>query len=141
MQVQYKIGIDGLDWPQLFELYREVGLAGGLARRGEVERLRSAFEGSFRVITAWANGRLLGAGRLISDGVCYATIFDVAVFPEYQKQGIGKGIMGGLLRGLDHLQVHLTAPFESQDFYKKLGFRRHKTAYARYTDSSEYLEE
>jgi ribosomal protein S18 acetylase RimI-like enzyme len=28
---------------------------------------------------------------MLSDGICYASIFDVGVLPKYQKKGIGKG--------------------------------------------------
>jgi len=64
--------------------------------------------------------------------LCYGIVFDVAVLPEYQKKGIGKGLMNVLLKGEEHMPIHLTSTFGNEDFYKKLGFKKHKTAYAKY---------
>jgi len=68
----------------------------------------------------------------MSDGTCYSTIFDVGVLPEFQKSGIGKGLMQQLLAGLEHTCVHLTSTFGNETFYEKLGFKHHKTAMAKY---------
>ena len=84
---------------------------------------------------------MVGAGRLISDGICYGTIFDLGVLPDYQKQGIGKGIMNELLRNNEHLCIHLTSTFGNEEFYRKLGFKSHKTAFAKYPFDSKYLED
>ena len=140
MLIDYRIGTEKIEWDALFQLYRDVGLVGGLAKNGETDKVRAAFEHSQKIVTAWFNGRMIGAGRLISDGVCYGTLFDVGVLPEYQKKGVGKGIMTKLLEGNDHLQVYTTSAFGSEDFFKKLGFKRHKSAYAKYPRESEYLE-
>ena len=78
---------------------------------------------------------------MLSDGVCYGTIYDVGVLEAYQGQGVGKGIMEALLKGSGHLLVYLTSTFGSEEFYRKLGFKKHKTAYAKYPHESEYLEQ
>jgi len=40
--------------------------------------------------------------------------------------------MNVLLKGEEHMPIHLTSTFGNEDFYKKLGFKKHKTAYAKY---------
>ena len=49
--------------------------------------------------------------------------------------------MEALLRGNEHLLVYLTSTFGNEGFYSKLGFKKHKTAYAKYPCESEYLEQ
>jgi|SRR5579859_4317409 len=77
---------------------------------------------------------LIGAGRAITDGIRYAVIFDVVVLPEYQKRGIGKQIMEYLIRYSKAANVLLHAVPGREEFYSKLGFRRMKTAMARFKD-------
>jgi GNAT superfamily N-acetyltransferase len=137
----YKTGIDGIDWYQLMSLYMQVGLVGGLGEEGDTKGIKAAFSSSYRVITAWSGDKLVGAGRMLSDGVCYGVVFDVGVIPEYRNRGIGTGIMNELIKGCEDFYIHLTSRFGVESLYRKLGFKRHKNAYGRYPHESEYLEE
>ncbi len=139
--IEYKTGTDTIDWEAITDLYGEVGLVAGLGRRRDLEKIREAFEHSYRVVTAWEGNRLVGAGRLLSDGVCYAMICDLGVLPAYQKQGVGRGILNALQKDNEHLSFHLTSTFGNEAFYKKLGFKKHKTGYAKYPYESEYVED
>jgi ribosomal protein S18 acetylase RimI-like enzyme len=139
--LNYKIDFECIDWSQLVALYAQVGLVGGKGEQGDREAIKSAFSNSSKVVTVWDGDRLVGAGRMLSDGVCYATIFDIGVIPEYRRKGIATGIMNELLKGCEGISVHLTSRFGVESLYKKLGFRKHKNAYARYPHQSEYLEE
>lgn len=136
-----KTGTIDLDWNQLFLLYNSVGLVAGNAKKGNYELIKEAFIKSYKVVAAYDKDKLVGAGRMISDGLCYGTIFDVGVLPEYQKKGIGKLIMNELMKGEDELCIYLTSTFGKEVFYKKLGFKKHKTSMAKYPYKSEYLEE
>jgi ribosomal protein S18 acetylase RimI-like enzyme len=136
----YKTGTRDVDWWQLYYLYEKVGLARDLARSGEFDKLRASFEASYRVATAWHGGDLVGAARMISDGICYGMIFDVAVLAEHRQKGLGKGLMTELMKDNGHLCIYLTSTFGNEKFYEKLGFKRHKTAYGLYPHSSRYLE-
>ncbi|MDM5331552.1 GNAT family N-acetyltransferase [Neobacillus sp. CF12] len=72
------------------------------------------------------NKRLIGYGRIISDGIYQTLICDVMVHPKYQKQGIGKKVMKTLLKkcGKEGIKwVQLFCANGKQDFYKKLGFK------------------
>jgi ribosomal protein S18 acetylase RimI-like enzyme len=137
--IGYKLGTKDIDWPQLFRLYGQLGLVAGKAEKKEFDSIRQAFINSYKVVTAWKDDKLGAAGRLISDGTCYGQIVDVGVLPEYQKQGIGKGIMTELMKDNQHLYLYLTSTFGNEEFYRKLGFKRHKTPFARYPVESEYL--
>lgn len=137
MAIKYNSSVRQIDWTALADLYRAAGMGIGDAADSII---RKAFEASDKVVTAWDGAKLIAAGRMLTDGVRYASIFDVAVLPDYQKQGIGKGIMMELMKGREELYIHLTSTSGNEPFYCKLGFRRHRTAMARYPHDSEYLE-
>lgn len=136
----YKSGTDHIDWKQLFYLYEKVGLLGRFIKNKNYDAIKSGFISSYKIITAWDDDKLVGAGRMISDGICYGMIFDVGVLIEYQKKGIGKKIVLELLNNCDKFPVHLTSTFGNEDFYKKLGFKKHKTTYSKYPFDTEYVE-
>jgi len=139
--ITYRTGIEVIDWESLLQLYVETDGIIGLARAGDLPRIERAFLNSYRVVTAWDGNRIVGAGRMISDGECYGWIHDMAVLPSLQKQGIGRGIGEALLDGNEHLLVGLTSSFDAVGFYQRLGFKKHKTAHAKYPGPSTYLEE
>lgn len=120
--VEYKNGTGYIDWLKLTQLYGEVGLVAGYGKAKNTMRIRQAFEASGRVVTAWIEGILVGAGRMITDNVCYAYIADVAVLPSYQKKGIGKGLMAQLLKDTTHMSVQLWPTKGNIAFYERLGF-------------------
>lgn len=139
--IEYKTGLDEIDWDSLIQMYAEVDLVIGLARAGKIEKIKRSFNNTYKIVTAWDGDRIVGAGRLISDGECYGWIHDVGVHPDYQKMGIGRAIMNKLIDGNQHLLIGLTSSFMAVDFYKKLDFKKHKTAMAKYPGQSTYLED
>ncbi|WHX98082.1 GNAT family N-acetyltransferase [Neobacillus sp. DY30] len=108
------------------------------------EMIKQVFEASNVFAFVTLNGRVVGFGRAMSDGVFNAAIYDVLVHPEFQKQGIAKRIMEYLLAKLSKVScVHLISTTGNEDFYKKLGLKKTKTGMARYLNpilASEYLE-
>jgi len=139
--ISYKIGLDYIDWNKLFDLYKNVGLLRRFIESGEFNKVQEAFTRSYKVVTAWDGEKLIGSCRMLSDGICYGTMFDLGVLPEYQKKGIGRELINLLLKGEEHMPIHLTSTFGNEDFYKKLGFKKHKTAYSKYPFPSEYIED
>jgi len=137
--ITYKTNIDNCDWEKLVDLYDETDMCIGLGRKRETEKIRRAFQNSYKYVTAWDSGKIIGAGRMISDGECYGWIHDMTVLSSYRKQGIGQIIVEKLLEGNENLLIGLTSSFEAVDFYDKLGFKKHKTAMAKYPGRSDYL--
>ncbi|WP_244401918.1 GNAT family N-acetyltransferase [Parageobacillus sp. KH3-4] len=90
------------------------------------------------------DGRIVGFGRALSDGVFNAAIYDVVVHRDFQKRGIGKAIVEDLLAQLRHVScVHLIATTGNEPFYQQAGFKKIKTAMGRYLSrdlAREYLE-
>ncbi len=139
--IEFKTGLNVIDWNSLIQMYKAVDLVVGLARAGKIDKIKKSFNNTYKIVTAWDVDKIVGAGRLISDGECYGWIHDVGVHPDYQKRGVGRGIMKELINDNEHLLLGLTSSFEAVDFYKKLNFKKHKTAMAIYPGKSTYLED
>jgi ribosomal protein S18 acetylase RimI-like enzyme len=124
---------------EMKEIYTSVGWT-----KHTKEIIRQVFEASNVVALVTVNGRIIGFGRAMTDGVFNAAIYDVIVHPEFQKQGIARQIMEYLLEKLSNIScVHLISTSGNEDFYKKLGLKRIKTGMARYVNPNlacEYLE-
>ena len=109
------------------------------------EIIKQVFEASNVSVFVTVNGRIVGFGRAMTDGLFNAVIYDVLVHPKFQKQGIARQIMEYLLAKLSNIScVHLISTTENTGFYKKLGLKRTKTGMARYLNpnlASEYLEQ
>ena len=127
MNVELKFDCNGVDWAFVSETLRRVGMA---SRATELHR--KAFEASHTVVFAYSDGRPVGFGRAISDGAYQAAVYEMAVVPEFQKQGIGAQIMRAILDRLPGCNVILYASPGKEDFYRKLGLRRMKTGMARF---------
>jgi GNAT superfamily N-acetyltransferase len=85
--------------------------------------LRVAFTNSRFKVFAYDGARLVGAGRAIADGVDCAYLCDVAIHPDYQGQGLGRGLMTQLRRLTEgHRKVLLYAAAGKEGFYRRLGF-------------------
>ena len=75
-------------------------------------------------LSVWDGERLIGFGRVLTDYVYRASIWDVIVDPAYQGQEIGTQIMERILHHPDLKRVELfwLCTRDKQAFYGKLGF-------------------
>jgi aralkylamine N-acetyltransferase len=82
--------------------------------------------GSFCFMVAReADGRIVGMGRVISDGVSDAYIQDVVVLSSHRGRGIGRELMRRLTARCIAAGIHwigLVAEPGTQAFYQPLGF-------------------
>ena len=67
----------------MVELYFETDGVIGLGREKNLPEIKEIFLNTYKVVIAWDDDRIIGAARLISDGVCYGWIHDVAVHPYF----------------------------------------------------------
>lgn len=138
MNIIYKTGFDEEWIDQIIELHNKTELM----KRGYEykEKFLRAYKNRYAVVTCWKEDRLIGFGTLISDGEMYSSIFDLVIDPAFQKKGIGRQIIDRLTKTAPDTCIHLTSTFGNEKFYEKVGFKKHKTAYAKYPWESEYLE-
>lgn len=136
MALQWIDSLDSIDWDELSALYR-------IAPLGEKKPadLKVVFGNSMFRCFAYEGGRLVGAGRVLADGLDCAYICDIAVHPDHQGQGMGKDIvarLAGLAQG--HKKIILYAVAGKEPFYSKLGFRRMLTAMAIFRNEAQAVD-
>ena len=75
-------------------------------------------------ITARADdGRLIGLVRVMDDGLLYASIWDLIVAPDHQRQGIGRALLEAALeRTAERRLVSLIATSAGDALYRSAGF-------------------
>ncbi|GAB2176499.1 GNAT family N-acetyltransferase [Dongia sp. agr-C8] len=120
----------GIDWAELSELYRIAPLGNKSS-----DRLKQTYANSLRKCFVLDDGRIIGAGRVVGDGLDTAYLCDVVVHPERQGEGLGKALVLKLTElSAGHRKIILYANPGKEDFYRKLGFRRMLTAMAIFED-------
>ena len=123
MNISLNYGTANIDWVALCEVFRLAPLG-----TREPEKLKMAAMNSHTVCSAYADGRIIGFGRALSDGEYQSAIYDVVVLPEFQNRGVGKSIMEALLEKLPkNAPVLIYAAPGKQDFYRQFGFGNLKT--------------
>ncbi len=122
-----RTGYDPTWLDQALDIYNRAEM-----KQGNRYQVHQAFSQSQVVISVWSGAKLLGVGRAISDFKMYSAIFDVVVYPDCQKQGIGRLIMASLIEPLQGTYINLTLTFGNEEFCKKLGFRFHNSSLALY---------
>lgn len=93
------------------------------------EQIKLALEHSVFRVSVFDGERIVAMARMIGDmGLCYY-IKDVVVRPEYQRRGIGRLLIGELMRFISEngvsgtdIFVELCAAPDKMPFYEKLGF-------------------
>ena len=87
--------------------------------------LGEALQNSWYSISAYESEQLVGFGRVVSDGVLYAMIYDLIVSPSHQGRGIGSEILTRLIqncRTAGIRDVQLFSAAEESSFYERFGF-------------------
>jgi GNAT superfamily N-acetyltransferase len=90
------------------------------------EELHAAISKSWHALSVYEGDRLVGFGRVVSDGVLHAMIYDLIVVPEYRGKGIGAEILQRLVetcRDAGIRDVQLFAARGRREFYERRGFR------------------
>jgi GNAT superfamily N-acetyltransferase len=83
--------------------------------------LRLSFENSAHTALAWAEGRLIGMGRLLSDGVCNAYLVDVWTVSAWRRKGVASALVRHLMAQVPGQHIGLQTD-EAAAFYRALGF-------------------
>ena len=125
MEISYTTSCDEADWNRVREILQTVGMG-----HHSAQTHRKAFEASHMTIFAYRGDQLVGFGRAISDGQYQAAIYDCAVIPEFQGNGIGSEIIRLMVEQLTHCNIILYASPGREGFYEQQGFARMKTGMA-----------
>lgn len=118
--IELKVEVPGVDE------FRKLRVAAGLSPRTAIAA-QWGLEGSLHAVCVRDGGTLIGMGRVIGDGGCNYEIVDVAVHPDYQRQGYGFRIMEALMEYIheqapESAYVSLIADHGAPALYEKFGF-------------------
>ncbi len=130
MALEWSDAIEDVDWEELAALYRAAPLG-----NKEAQGLRTVFGNSRYRCFVRDQGRLVGAGRALADGVDCSYLCDVALLPSHQGQGLGAQIVSRLVDlSAGHRKIILYAVPGKEGFYERMGFARMATAMAIFED-------
>ena len=126
--LQIREGIDGLTPARIATLYRRAPL---LRPTGDKEQVQTMYENSQLVLSAWLEDRLVGVARVLTDGVLFSYLCDLAVEPDAQGIGVGKRLIDAVLERCAGTDLVLRDSNLSTGFYDRLGFQRVNNAWMR----------
>ncbi len=89
------------------------------------DQLHQALLNSHSLVTAWDADTLVGLANAISDGFLVVYYPHVVVHPDYQRRGIGRELVGRLMRRYAGFHQHaVLADQAAVAFYERCGFQR-----------------
>jgi len=94
------------------------------------DELFHSLQNSYYSVSIYDEDDLVGFGRVVSDGVLHAMIYEMIVHPDYQGKRIGNMIIHLLLdkcREDNIRDIQLFCAKGKQGFYEKHGFRPRET--------------
>lgn len=121
-------GLDGLTPARIATLYRRAPL---LRPVNDLDNVWRMFENASLVLTAWKDGVLVGIARVLTDGVLYSYLCDLAVEPDVQRLGVGKALINEVFARCEGTELMLRDSDISAGYYAHLGFKRIENGWVR----------
>src|SRR5258706_12558632 len=126
MAVEYSTSAHGVDWSML-----KADLAADHFDNGRTpEQMERSFGASFRCVFGRQGQRIVGTGRVISDGVCNAYLVDMWTHSAHRRRGIGRRMLEVLCEALEGQHVYLFTD-DCEAFYTPCGFVRRRAGMQR----------
>jgi GNAT superfamily N-acetyltransferase len=92
--------------------------------------IKAMLEYANLLCTAWDDAKLVGVARSVTDFEYCCYLSDLAVDKEYQRIGIGKGLIRLTQSRLgEKAKIILLAAPAAEDYYGLVGFEPHKSAW------------
>jgi ribosomal protein S18 acetylase RimI-like enzyme len=127
-EITYRYGND-LDLDAVIELLRASTLG---ARRPieERETIAAMVAHANLVVTAWSGERMVGIARTLTDFVYVGYLSDLAVRESFQRRGIGVELIRKTRDRMGpNAKIVLLAAPAAVDYYPRVGFTRHESAW------------
>lgn len=135
MNVIYKTSKEDVNWQEVSDVLRRAGLSEHPAWEQEI-----IFKNSYAVVFVYDENKIVGVARALSDGVCQAAVYNVALDDEYQGYGIGRKLLETLLEQVKGQNIILYTHPKTVALYERLGFRRNKTALCSFSGDKESID-
>lgn len=113
----------------LYQIQQLLNVSAFWAKGRSIEDLGIAIANSDPVITVWDGERLIGFARATSDGIYRATIWDVAIDPEFRGVGLGSKLVETVLSHprMNRVERVYLMTTHKQRFYERIGFQANST--------------
>lgn len=129
MNITYK-SIKDLPNQQLYKLFVSVGWADeSTTTQSMIDNFNKPFINSTIVLSAWDNDLLVGCVRVLSDKMFRSVIYDLAVLPEFQGNGIGKELVKRCREQCPNSEWLVGTTTERASFYEKIGFEKNSDVF------------
>jgi ribosomal protein S18 acetylase RimI-like enzyme len=139
MEIEYFTGMR--DPYDIVDLYRSLGwynLPGYTD-----EEIEKTADNSFYSVYAYDDYKLVGLGRIASDGLTVAVMSGICVRKDYRRRGIGAGLVERLVYFCQSGQYAITVQLFCEDslknWYEKFGFERCSYGMKKYAPNREQL--
>lgn len=133
MAVWFKTDKENVNWQDVADILDDCGLSHYDAATEE-----KVFRNSYAVVFVCDGDRIVGCGRALSDGVCQAAIYNIALRPAYRGRNLGRAIIDSLLEQVKGCTVILYTHPQTIAMYEKFGFRRQKTGFVIFAGEEEH---
>ncbi|WP_353096010.1 GNAT family N-acetyltransferase [Tissierella praeacuta] len=112
-----------VDFKELLDLYKALGWN---SLNLTADGLEQMCMNSWYAVYAFMENKLIGMGRVLSNGVITGIICGVCVLPDYQLKGIGKEIISRLVQYCEQKRAipQLLCVEALEPYYEKLGFKK-----------------
>ena len=134
MNIKLRTDKENIDWQAVADLLSYYGLS-----QLDADTQKKVFENSAVVAFLYDGDRLIGCGRALSDGICQAAIYNIALAKEYRGMGLGRKLIDSILEQVKGCVTVLYTHPKTVAMYEKFGFRRQKTGMVILSDDPEKL--
>lgn len=135
MEITYKTTKEDINWQEVSDVLRRSHLSDRPA-----QEQKTIFTNSYAVVFVYDGEHIVGVARALSDGVCQAAVYNVALDEEYQGNGIGREMIARLVAQLQGQNIILYTHPQTVAMYEKFGFRRNKTALSMFAAAEDHME-
>ncbi|MDR3625826.1 MAG: GNAT family N-acetyltransferase [Ignavibacteriaceae bacterium] len=121
MSVTYKTNQPLID--QYFNLFETTGWNKEYCLNKD--ELNLSLSNSYYTVSVYEDNKLVGFGRIVSDGVLHAMVYEMIVDPDYQGEGIGSTILNMMVdKCLENniRDIQLFCARGKKSFYERHGF-------------------
>ena len=124
MEYRIQTKTEGINFSEVCDILAYHGLS-----NFDVETQKRVFNNSYAVVFVIENNKVIGVGRAISDGICQAALYNIALDKEHCGMGLGKIIVDELLKQVKGCNVILYTHPKWIELYKHWGVEQMKTGY------------
>ncbi len=127
MEIEYKENVI----PSVEQIVALYNLAGLPRPTHDLPRIKKIYDHANLIISAWHDQKLVGIARSITDFAWSCYLADLAVLPDYQKQGIGNRLIQITKSkvGEETMILLLSVP-TAMEYYPKVGFTKENRSFA-----------